>query len=98
MTWYQDYMKSLQQRRGLVDSGTWPFVNWSSFRITEESRASESGESNMESRSSGTGDSQNITPRSSVGSITRSPGIDGQAAGRRDGNGAFWTLSPQRRF
>jgi hypothetical protein len=96
MTWYQDYMAMLQTKRGLTDGAAWPFVNWSA--PAEESRTSGSGDSTVESRSSCTADSHYATPRSSVGSVPRSPGVDGRAPGRRESNGAFWTLSSQRKF
>lgn len=98
MTWYQNHMSSVQAKRGFATGGTWPFLNWSPSRIAEESRTSESGDSNRESRSSCTADSHYVTPRSSVSSVPQSPAVDGHAAGRRANNGAFCTLSPQRRL
>jgi hypothetical protein len=98
MTWYQNHMSSIQARRGSIGNGTWPSVEWSSAHTAPHARVSESADSSLESRSSGTMDSQESTPRSSVGSMYRSPDLNGQAAVRKNSAGTFWTLEPKRRI
>ena len=97
MTWYQDHMNSVQARRGSVGSGSWPYVEWSPAHTAAQARLSESADSSLGSNGS-TMDSRGSTPRSSVGSIYRSPDLNGQAAARKDSAGAFWTIEPKRRL
>lgn len=97
MTWYQDHMNSVQARRGSVGNGSWPYVEWSPAHTAAQARLSESADSSLGSNSS-TMDSRDSTPRSSVGSIYRSPDLNGQAAARKNSAGAFWTIEPKRRL
>ncbi|KAJ9108801.1 hypothetical protein QFC21_000121 [Naganishia friedmannii] len=90
MAWYQEYLASINAERGV----SWPLVDWPSS--TSQPRVSESTDSYVESRSSGTRGSGDLTPRSSLSSFNRPSSSGSHVAGRQSSSNALWSPSLKR--